>query len=408
MKKLISILLSVVMVLGLMSVNVFADESIKVRLLNYHDKDGNLISEKYIDFDVAPTIIDGRTMVPIRAVAEELGYYVSYDKDTGAVSLIGAFEEGKYNQGACIGYLGEALNHGEMVEADDESWGLDIFPNFAINVAMGTADETHNCNDCKHYMLSLKFPTRVLTDEERAKHPDRNDWWLGDNYLYSEQTGLDIKVSFIDNIKVMDALTSDCANYDFDELGSCEIIYDYSADVLPVIIDGRTLLPLRAISESMGLGVSWDGTTNTVTLDAKTPYFNEETDCEYENDVFNLKIGELWWDTVRRDFDITVEGPNGKITKNTKDYETENEGIYYIPFEIGSYSVDDEIKISANEEDFTIHIDNGNIKIVEDTVYYTIGWDYTWDYETNRLKLVPLGHKDYVAEWHLTESSVEE
>ena len=292
MKRFVSILLSMVMIVGLLSVNVFADEPIKVRLLNYHDKDGNLIAEKYIDFDVAPIIINGRTMVPIRAVAEELGYYVCYDKDTGAVSLIGAFEYDKYNQGACLGYLSTALNFGEMIE-DDESYYLDNLPNFAIDIAMGTGDETHNCYDCNHYMLSLKFPTRVLTDEEREKHPERNDWWLGDNYLYPDQTALDIKVSFLDNIKVMDALTPDCANYDFDELGSCEIIYDYTADVLPVVINGRTLLPLRAISESMGLGVSWDSITNTVTLDAKTPYFNEETDCEYETDVFNLKIGEL-------------------------------------------------------------------------------------------------------------------
>ena len=84
MKKLLSILLSVIMLLGLMSINVFAEESIKVKLVNYHDKDGNFIAEKYIDFDVAPSIIDGRTMVPIRAVAEELGYYVCYDNDTGA------------------------------------------------------------------------------------------------------------------------------------------------------------------------------------------------------------------------------------------------------------------------------------------------------------------------------------
>lgn len=36
--------------------------------------------------------------------------------------------------------------------------------------------------------------------------------------------------------------------------------------VEPFIIDGTTYLPVRAISNALGLGVDWDGTTNTVKL----------------------------------------------------------------------------------------------------------------------------------------------
>ncbi len=412
MKKLISILLSVVMLLGLMSVNVFADEPIKVRLLNYHDKDGNLIAEKYIDFDVAPTIINGRTMVPIRAVAEELGYYVSYDKDTGAVSLVGAFEQGKYNQGECIYYLDWALNACD-IDMESDAPGLDKLPNFCIDVAMGSWDENHNCNNCNHNMLSLVFPTRVITDADKEKFSEKTSWWLDTYYLTPEQTGLSIEVSFLDNIKVMDALTPDCAAYSYDELGSCEVIYDYSADVLPVIIDGRTLLPLRAIAESMGLGVSWDGTTNTVTLDAKTPYFDNTKEYYKEDGIFNLEI-ENHTDLTDLSFDITVEGPNGSATKNIADYKLDDSGIYQIPFEIGKYSNGDKLKVYVPETDYTISLQNGKLKIVEedgkDYIYYTIIARYEWDTESDKLELKPIfyGDLEHISVWYIKDNSVEE
>lgn len=41
--------------------------------------------------------------------------------------------------------------------------------------------------------------------------------------------------------------------------------------VEPFIIDGTTYLPVRAISEALGLSVQWDGDTNTVTLSSSAP-----------------------------------------------------------------------------------------------------------------------------------------
>jgi len=37
-------------------------------------------------------------------------------------------------------------------------------------------------------------------------------------------------------------------------------------NVVPVIIEGRTLLPLRFLSESLGLGVVWNAVARSVTL----------------------------------------------------------------------------------------------------------------------------------------------
>ena len=56
-------------------------------------------------------------------------------------------------------------------------------------------------------------------------------------------------------------------------------------DTAPVIIDGRTLIPVRGVSEAMGGNVDWNNDTKTVTItlgsnkvemtvDSKTAYFN--------------------------------------------------------------------------------------------------------------------------------------
>lgn len=52
-------------------------------------------------------------------------------------------------------------------------------------------------------------------------------------------------------------------------VNSLAVAIDTSEDTVPVIKDGRTLVPIRAIIESMGGTVSWDSATSTVTLSYK-------------------------------------------------------------------------------------------------------------------------------------------
>lgn len=40
-------------------------------------------------------------------------------------------------------------------------------------------------------------------------------------------------------------------------------------DVPPQITDGRAMVPLRAVSEALGMDVSWDGETRTITISRK-------------------------------------------------------------------------------------------------------------------------------------------
>lgn len=71
MKKLISLALAVLLLVGMIITPVLAAKEVSVYLLG----------EK-LSFDVPPQIINGRTLVPMRKIFESLGYYVDWDKDT--------------------------------------------------------------------------------------------------------------------------------------------------------------------------------------------------------------------------------------------------------------------------------------------------------------------------------------
>ena len=72
MKKIISLLLAICLLISV-NITIFASDTISVTL------DGN-----YIEFDVHPQIINGRTMVPIRAIFEKMGAVVEWDGNTSS------------------------------------------------------------------------------------------------------------------------------------------------------------------------------------------------------------------------------------------------------------------------------------------------------------------------------------
>ncbi len=72
MKKIIGLLLVIVLILSI-NITTFASDTIYVTL------DGS-----YIEFDVMPQIINGRTMVPIRAIFEKMGATVEWDGNTSS------------------------------------------------------------------------------------------------------------------------------------------------------------------------------------------------------------------------------------------------------------------------------------------------------------------------------------
>ena len=71
-------------------------------------------------------------------------------------------------------------------------------------------------------------------------------------------------------------------------------------DVAPMIIDGRTLVPLRAVSEGLNAEVDWDGETSTVYITTQYSEKNSEVNQEFDdkhiitsynkNEYFDFKI----------------------------------------------------------------------------------------------------------------------
>lgn len=96
------LLLFCIILLAIVPVNVSAEQSIKVNLNGNH-----------IDFDVQPAIINGRTMVPLRAIFEALGLEIRWDGETSTVTGVGNGKEIKLKIGST-----KALIDGNEVELD--------------------------------------------------------------------------------------------------------------------------------------------------------------------------------------------------------------------------------------------------------------------------------------------------
>ena len=64
-------------------------------------------------------------------------------------------------------------------------------------------------------------------------------------------------------------------------------------DVSPIILNDRTLVPLRVVSESLGAEVDWDGSSYTVTINGKIPpqWKSDEEIAKMENAGF-MEVSE--------------------------------------------------------------------------------------------------------------------
>jgi hypothetical protein len=101
-------------------------------------------------------------------------------------------------------------------------------------------------------------------------------------------------------------------------------------DTAPIIIDGRTMVPLRFVSQALGLTVGWDGETNTVNLSDDISTANEtsytlvttgQSDC-YDQDgtIISPEEGEAYYgqdgNYASAAFSLTDNG-DGTVTDNT-------------------------------------------------------------------------------------------
>jgi hypothetical protein len=80
--------------------------------------------------------------------------------------------------------------------------------------------------------------------------------------------------------------------------GSAVALVDANGNAVePFAINGTTYLPVRAVSNALGLDVSWDGETSTVILstpEAQKPTYITRTGSKYHND--STCNGGTYWE----------------------------------------------------------------------------------------------------------------
>lgn len=184
MKKLLCMILAAVMILSSVSAVVFADDEIKVLV------DGN-----QLEFDVAPVIEDGRTLVPMRAIFEALGADVDWNESSKTITAK---------------------------------------------------------TDSKTLMITI-----------------------GENRL-----GVIEKVAVSQETKV-----------DEDNTGYTEaLIRSIPLDVPAKIVDGRTLVPIRAVSEGLDADVAWNAEEKIVSITKKSPEYEKFPDVEVADEFKDIVV----------------------------------------------------------------------------------------------------------------------
>lgn len=208
----------------------FEETNIEVYIKGYTNSDGNLVNEyQKVDFkDVKPQIVDNRTMVPIRAVAEQIGYEVKWTSGTKRIDLIGKSTS-----------IQEEL-----------PYQCEVMYNMLLN----------NCYDARGNRLPNLGNTYFYFNNKKASTKEFEQFYellSGDssiNYGIYLVVGNKKGVTYIGRTGV-NALD--------------EVRAEYTMDVSPMIYQDRTLLPLRAVGEMLGFEVEWDDKTRTVYIDGK-------------------------------------------------------------------------------------------------------------------------------------------
>jgi hypothetical protein len=129
-----------------------------------------------------------------------------------------------------------------------------------------------------------------------------------------------------------------------------------SSDVPSQNINGRVMIPARAIAESLGAKVEWDGINRTVIISSKTDVENNVTDNVYKNANNTIKTETI--DNTKNTTDNVVDDVY-KMSNQNKDNTTD-------PTQPNNNTTDNGVKI-YEKDGYTAAIKDG----VE---YYEIAW----------------------------------
>lgn len=246
MKKKIALALATIMSMSALAVSVSAEDNTKLR---DYPKVNLLVEGKAVETDQPAVIVDGRTMVPVRVVAETLGSTVDWDAETKTVT---------FTQG---------IMTASMVVGDTK-----------LTVA-------------------------------------------------------------VDNV-----------------------VSDMAVDVPASIINSRTMVPIRFLSETFGYGVEWDAETKTVNVTVSRPVLEKvESGAAVEEQKEDENSTELTADDIKKMVDELNEyctKINASETKMSEEqiesYASYCDVIATVGSVLGTTDMDDEAEFTAANTELSL------------------------------------------------------
>lgn len=172
--------------------------------------------------------------------------------------------------------------------------------------------------------LQLPSPEALASNEPRlllngqdittiASPIIQNDRTLVPIRFIAEQLGAQVKWNNEDrtvnvvkgNASILLRINSHLVSYESGENGEKAFSL---CDVPPTIINERTYVPLRLVSNALGIGVDWDGATNTILIDS-----SKKADVE---PFFDVRISSLTsGQAITGKTELQIQLPNGASTK---------------------------------------------------------------------------------------------
>lgn len=104
-----------------------------------------------------------------------------------------------------------------------------------------------------------------------------------------------------DDIQVVLPIDSHLVEYTYDNETNYNLI-----DVAPIIIDERTFVPIRVVSNILGVGIEWDNDNKTVLVDSSV---KSEVEPFFDVEISSIKAGQVITETTY--LNTTLKAPEG-------------------------------------------------------------------------------------------------
>ena len=188
-------------------------------------------------------------------------------------------------------------------------------------------------------------------------------------------------------------------------------------DTPPQIIDGRTLIPLRALAESIGCEVDWEGSSRTVKIKSTAAQGSNNSSLigeekakgialrhaglsennisdfriklDYEN---GIQVYEIHFRSGEYEYEYDVDVNSGNILKSEKEFDDDYKNVTPQPKPQDSLMSEDKAKETAlkharvsngNLRYFNIKLDTEDGNKVYDIDF--VSGEYEYDYEVNAI-----------------------